>query len=214
REVRRLPHLLNDVPDAASQPGRRHGVGGRAADAYLAGGRLEQPIDELQGGGLAGAAAAQQHHRLPGAHGKGDVSHEEASVSRFPFPVSRQSIAEPLDLEGLRHAREASAMRNRWSSLVACQRTVRPASERIRRKVSAAYLYEWFMASRSPRARRRASPPSRASTSRPARKCFGIRCRPGRRGSSAASNTSSPSESRMPTALSGAQANRRFSGLS
>src|SRR5439155_12684492 len=141
-EVGEQPHLLDDVANAASQAGRRHIPGALTGDSHVAGGRLEQPIDELQGRGLAGPAAAQQHHRLPGAHGKGDVSHEEAPVSRFPFPVSRQSIAEPLDLERPRHAGEASAMRNRWSSLVACQRTVSPASERIPRKVSGAYLYE------------------------------------------------------------------------
>src|SRR5439155_26905297 len=194
---------------------RHRQVGGALPrDLHLAGRRLEQTIDELERGGLPGPAAPQEHESLPGAHGKGDVPHKGASVSHFPFPLSRQSIAEPLHLERVGHAGDASTMRNRWSSLRPCQRAASPASERIRRNVSAAYLYEWFMARRSPRARRRASPPSRASTSRPARKCLGIRCRPVRRGSSAASNTSSPSESRIPTALSGAHANRRFRGLS
>src|SRR5439155_14443476 len=140
-----------------------------ARDPHLAGGRLEQAVDELERSGLPGAAAAQQHQRLPGADGKGDIVHKETSVSRFPFPLSRQSIAEPLHLEGFRHAGEARTMRNRSSSLRPCQRAASPVSERIRRNVSAAYLYEWFMARRSPRARRRASPPRRASTSRPAR---------------------------------------------
>src|SRR5207247_3512560 len=177
-----------------------------ARDLYVAGSRLEQAIDELESRGLPGAAAAQQHQRLPAADGEGDVPHEGA--------LSRQFIAEPTHFQRRDQRGEARTMRKRSSSLRPCQRAVSPASERIRRNVSAAYLYEWFIASRSPRARRRASPPSSASTSRPARKCLGIRCRPGRRGSSAASNTSSPSVSRMPTALSGAQAKRRFRGLS
>src|SRR6266704_3527318 len=113
REMREQSHFLDDVPDAASQAG---------------------------GGHIAGALSGDSH--LAGADGERHVLHEDTSLSRFPFPLSRQFITEPLDLERRGHAAEASAMRNRWSSLVACQRTVSPASERIPRKVSGAYLYE------------------------------------------------------------------------
>src|SRR5439155_1369621 len=178
REVGEQPHLLNHVTDPATQARDGQVGGALPRHAVLPDGRLEQAIDELQGGGLARSAAAEQDQRLTRADGEGDLVHEEASVSRFPFPLARQSIAEPLHFEGLRHAGEASAMRNRPSSLRPCQRAASPASERIRRKVSAAYLYEWFMASRSPLAKRRPSPPSRASTSRPARKSLRIRWRP------------------------------------
>src|SRR6266496_3967287 len=145
RHTRSLRDWSSDVCSsdlAASQTGGGHIAGALSGDSHLAGGRLKQPIDELQGRRLAGAAATQQHQRLPGADGERHVLHENTSPSRFPFPLSRQFITEPLDLERRGHAAEASAMRNRWSSLVACQRTVSPASERIPRKVSGAYLYE------------------------------------------------------------------------
>src|SRR5438128_8201169 len=146
REVREKPHFLNHVADPAPQT--RHRQVGRtlARDLYVAGSRLEQAIDELERGGLPGPAAAQQHQRLPGADGEGDVPHEGA--------LSRQLIAEPTRFQRRDHRGEARTMRNRSSSLRPCQRAVSPASERIRRNVSAAYLYERFIASRSPRARR------------------------------------------------------------
>src|SRR5438552_3699967 len=103
---------------------------------------LVQPIDELERGSLPGPAPAQQDERLSRAHGERHVPHEGPALSPLPLSPSRQVVAQTLDLERLRHAGETSTMRNRWSSLRPCQRAASPASERIRRKVSAAYLYE------------------------------------------------------------------------
>src|SRR3989475_503732 len=211
-EVREQSDLLDHVADSPAQLRRRNA--GRSLPRHhdLAGGGLEQPVDELQGRRLPRAAAPQQDQRLARGDGERNVLHEDSSL--VPLPSSRQCIPEPPHLERRSHASAAKTMRKRSSSLRPCQRTASPASERIRRKVSAAYLYEWLMSSRSPRARRNTSPPVWASTSWRARKCFGMRCRPGSRGSSLASNTRSPSASRIPTAWSGAQAKRRLSGLS
>src|SRR5207247_3541493 len=186
------PDLLDHVPYPAPQPGHRKIGRPLAGHAHLSLRRLEQAVDELERGGLARAAPPEQHERLAGADGEGDIVHEHTVCCRAPGPGLRDGIAKPSHLQRGRHDNSASTIRNRPSSLRPCQRAASPASDRIRRKVSGAYLYEWFMASRSPLAKRRPSPPSRASTSRPARKCLGIRCRPGSRGSSAASNTSSP----------------------
>ena len=51
--VRKQPDLLDDVADAAAQLDRIHPGDVVATELDPAGGRLDQPVDHLQGGGLA-----------------------------------------------------------------------------------------------------------------------------------------------------------------
>src|SRR5881628_1632673 len=67
REVREQPDLLDDVADAAAQPGGLERVRGPSGDPDLARRGLEQAIDQLEGRGLARAAAPEQHQCFPGA---------------------------------------------------------------------------------------------------------------------------------------------------
>ena len=134
-EVREQPDLLDHVPNAAPEPG--HGEIGRplAGEVHLARRRLEQAVDELQRGGLPGAAPPEQHERLAGADREGEIVHQHAAGAGI-----REGIAKPSHLQGRGHANPARTIRKRPSRLRLCQRAASPASERIRRKVSGAYL--------------------------------------------------------------------------
>src|SRR2546427_1742053 len=132
REVREQPDLLDDVADAAAQPGGLERVRGPSRDPDLARRGLEQTIDQLEGRGLARAAAPEQHQRFPGSDAEGHVFDQDAAL--------REGVPRPPHLEDRAHPGPASAMRNRRSSLVSCHRTASPASPRIRSRVSGAYL--------------------------------------------------------------------------
>src|SRR3989441_10414690 len=108
--------------------------------------------------------------------------------------------------------RSASTMRKRPWSLVPRHRTLSPASARIRVNVSAEYLYEWFISTRSPAVRASVSPPTRATTSRRGTKYFASGERAGKRGASRTLKRHSPPASPMAAAVTGAPAKRRFQG--
>src|SRR5213080_542767 len=105
----------------------------RCRHQHFPGGGLEQPVDELQRGRLAGPAAPEQNEGLAKAHGEGYVLHQDAAVGG-------QRVLQPPHLEGRRHAGPARTIWKRASSLVPRQRIARPASARTRTKLSASYL--------------------------------------------------------------------------
>src|ERR1700760_4235242 len=65
RAVREQPGLLDDVADAPPQPGGLGGGDVRAVEHDPALGRIDQPVDHAQAGGLAAATRADQDHGLP-----------------------------------------------------------------------------------------------------------------------------------------------------
>src|SRR3989442_80079 len=132
REVREQPDLLDDVADAAAEPGGFERVRGLSGDPDLSRRVLEQAIDQLEGRGLARPAATEQHERFPVRDAEGHVLDEDAAL--------REGVPRPPHLEDRAHPGPASAIRNRRSSLVPCHRTASPASPRIRSSVSGAYL--------------------------------------------------------------------------
>ncbi len=62
--VREEADLLEDVADLAPQHVGLHGGGVFAVEQHAARRRLDEPVDHLERGGLAGARAAQQHQQL------------------------------------------------------------------------------------------------------------------------------------------------------
>jgi hypothetical protein len=62
--VREQAGLLDDVADAAAQQGRVPLLDVLAVEEDGAAGRLHEPVDHPQAGGLSAAARADQDHRL------------------------------------------------------------------------------------------------------------------------------------------------------
>ena len=65
--VQQVPRLLRYQTHAADQVARRRPVRDRAADPHRPGGRLDQPDQRREQGGLPGAVAAHQRDGLAGA---------------------------------------------------------------------------------------------------------------------------------------------------
>ena len=82
--VREQAAPLKDVADAAPQLDGVHGADVPPVHLDSPRGRLDQPIDHLQRGGLAAARPAQQHEHLPGGDPQADLGNREvAGVVRF-----------------------------------------------------------------------------------------------------------------------------------
>src|SRR3989338_4350841 len=77
-EVREQADLLDDVADVAAQADGAPVAGGAALDPHLARGGLEQPVHELERGGFARAAAAEEDQRFAAADVERQVAHEHA----------------------------------------------------------------------------------------------------------------------------------------
>ncbi len=73
REVWEQPGLLDHVPDAAAQGDGILRGDVTAADADVPGGRLDQPVDHLEAGGLAAAGRPDEHADAAGRHDETQV---------------------------------------------------------------------------------------------------------------------------------------------
>ena len=82
RQVGKEADVLDHVPGAAAQPDRVPFPGVAALHAHGTGIRHEQPVDELEDGGLAGAAGADEREDLARGDGQGEVV-EDADVARM-----------------------------------------------------------------------------------------------------------------------------------
>ena len=73
REVREQPRLLDDIADAPTQADGIPLPGRDPFNLNVTGARFQQPVDELERGGFAGPAAAQEHQSFTPAHTQGQV---------------------------------------------------------------------------------------------------------------------------------------------
>ena len=87
-EVREQAAFLNDVADAAAEADAVPFHGGLAVNADLARRRQNHAVDETQGSGFAGAAAAEQDERFAGLDGEGQAV-ENGSIADAEMDITK-----------------------------------------------------------------------------------------------------------------------------